>query len=212
MGSGPQGVRDMIKGKFLFILTLFAFAVSFELSGANSGARASLSGFALPVYKKDDNSLQFILYGNNASNLGALLELKRLRLDIVDDSVKNVNEVVALDKAPIYPLTSSSREVKIYWRDKKHCRALLFTETGVYDKNAKILRGDAEVKFRSRELDIDGVGFDAFYDKRFIHIRSKVRLVIRPEARQKSLSPERKLNESKKVKEDINSNTGDRKK
>ena len=202
----------MIKRKFLFVLILLAFAAAPCLSAADSGARASLSGFALPIYKKEDNRLQFILYGNNASNLGALLELKGLRLDIVDDSVKNVNEVVALDKVPIYPLTTSSREVKIFWRDKKHSRALLYTETGVFDKNAKILRGDAAVKFRSRELDIDGVGFDAFYDKRFIHIRSNVRLLIRPEARQRSLRAEKERKENKKENDIINANTGDRKK
>lgn len=202
----------MIKRKFLFVLILLAFAAAPGLSAADSGARASLSGFALPIYKKEDNRLQFILYGNNASNLGALLELKGLRLDIVDDSVKNVNEVVALDKVPIYPLTTSSREVKIFWRDKKHSRALLYTETGVFDKNAKILRGDAAVKFRSRELDIDGVGFDAFYDKRFIHIRSNVRLLIRPEARQRSLRAEKERKENKKENDIINANTGDRKK
>ena len=202
----------MIKRKFLFILILLAFAVVPGLSGANSGARASLSGFALPIYKKEDNRLQFILYGISASNLGALLELTGLRLDIVDNSVKNVDEVVALDKGPIYPLTAASRDVKIFWRDKKHCRALLYTETGVFDKNAKILRGDAAVKFRSREFDIDGVGFDAFYDKRFIHIRSNVRLLIRPEARKRSMSTENKRNENKKENDVINANTGDRKK
>lgn len=202
----------MIKRTFLFILILLAFAFAPALSGANTGARASLSGFALPIYKKENNRLQFILYGVNASNLGALLELKGFRLDVVNDTVKDVNEVVALDKVPIYPLTASSRDVKIFWRDKKHSRALLYTDKGVFDKNAKILRGDAAVKFRSREFDIDGVGFDAFYDKRFIHIRSNVRMLIRPEARKRSLSTEKKRSENKKENDVINANTGDRKK
>lgn len=204
----------MIKGFVIFGLTFAALMISSDLYGGNRGARASLSGFALPQYRKEDNRLQFILYGKNASNLGALLELKEIRLDIIDDSVKGVNEVVALDNVPIYPLETSSPAVKRFWQNKKHCRALLFTENGVYDKNAKILRGDSQVKFRSRELDIDGVGFDAFYENRFIHVRSKVRMVIRPEARQRSLRMERervvKQDKSKNTK--INSNTGDRKK
>lgn len=178
------------------------------LSGQNVGAEASISGFALPQYRKKDNRLQFILYGKSASNLGALLILKDLRLDIIQDTVKNVNEIISLDKAPLYPIDSSVPFVKEYWKDKDHSRALLFTPGGAYDKNTRTLRGDGKVHFRSRELDIDGVGFDAFYERRFIHIRANVRVVIRPEAREHSLERKKEKENTKK----IQNNTGGKKK
>ncbi|MBP5182346.1 MAG: hypothetical protein J6331_04885, partial [Lentisphaeria bacterium] len=69
------------------------------LCGRDTGAQASIEGFALPQYRKGDNRLQFILYGKSASNLGALMILKELRLDIIRDTVKSVNEIISMDQA-----------------------------------------------------------------------------------------------------------------
>lgn len=181
-------------GKSVFILLLVSLLLPCGsiLKGEEHGAQASISGFALPQYRKKDNRLQFILYGKSAVNRGALMVLKDLRLDIIRDTVMSVNEIIALDQVPMYPINSSVSFIEEYWKGKKHSHALLFTPEGVYDKNARTLRGDKSVHFRSRELDIDGVGFDAFHDRRFVHIRSNVRLVIRPEARNHSLKKEKK--------------------
>ncbi|MBR2365150.1 MAG: hypothetical protein IKA79_08100 [Lentisphaeria bacterium] len=202
----------IIYGRILSAVLCLMFAG--VLSGRDdTGAQASITGFALPQYRKGDNRLQFILYGKNASNLGSVMVLKDLRLDIIRDSVKSVNEIIALDQAPVYPINSTSAFVADYWKDKGHSHALLFTPSGTYDKNARTLRGEEKIHFRSRELDIDGVGFDAFSDRRFIHIRSNVRVVIRPEARDRSLK-QNGLKGGKKDsrKNSIKSNTGDVKK
>lgn len=193
-------------GVLLFILLSFVLQSGFILYGQDGGAEASISGFALPQYRKKDNRLQFILYGKTATNLGALLVLKDLRLDVIRDTVKNVNEIIALDNALLYPIQSSVSAVKEYWKDKEHSRALLFTPEGTYDKSNKTLRGDGKVHFRSRELDMDGIGFDAFHDRRFIHIRSNVHVVIRPEAKDHSMR--KQTNSDKKN----HSNTGENKK
>ena len=194
MGGDPPGVSAEMSamGKILKRLLPVSAAGVLLLSGAalcgrDTGAQASIEGFALPQYRKGDNRLQFILYGKSASNLGALMVLKELRLDIIRDKVKSVNEIISMDQAEIYPLGSPTALIREYWKDKGHSMALLYTPCGIYDKNSKTLRGEDKVRFRSRELDIDGVGFDAFYDRRFIHIRSEVRVVIRPEARDRSM-------------------------
>ena len=194
MGGDPPGVSAEMSamGKILRrLLPVSAAGVLLRsggtLCGRDTGAQASIEGFALPQYRKGDNRLQFILYGKSASNLGALMVLKELRLDIIRDKVKSVNEIISMDQAEIYPLGSPTALIREYWKDKGHSMALLYTPCGIYDKNSKTLRGEDKVRFRSRELDIDGVGFDAFYDRRFIHIRSEVRVVIRPEARDRSM-------------------------
>ena len=48
----------------------------------------------------------------------------------------------------------------------------------VFDKSTNILTSDETAYFRSRQLDADGVGFDAFSDRKFIHIRSNVRALL----------------------------------
>ena len=48
----------------------------------------------------------------------------------------------------------------------------------VFDKSTNILTSDETAFFRSRQLDADGVGFDAFSERKFIHIRSNVRALL----------------------------------
>ncbi len=167
------------------LFALLAFAPPSAFSADETGTSASLSGFALPDYRKRDNRLQFILYGDKATNLGAFIDLVNPKLDFIHEHVTNINDITPLGDVKPYPLDSSPEEIRKFWSDKKHCRALIMSTTAQYDKNSKVLRGDTPAYFRSREIDIDGVGFDADYDKKLIHIRSKVRMVIRPEVRQR---------------------------
>ena len=151
-----------------------------------SGAAASLSNFALPEYSKSNGRLQFILYGEKATNLGAMIMLVKPKIDIVKDDMKNIRDIVSLAEAEPYPLTFTPQQVMDYWKDKQHSQSLIFSDDAEYDKNLRMLRSDAPVHFRSREISVDGVGFDADQDRRFIHIRSKVRMVIYPEMRKYS--------------------------
>ena len=73
-----------------------------------------------------------------------------------------------------------------FWKDKTHSQAIIFSDDAEYDKNLRMLRGDSPVYYRSREIAVDGVGFDADQDRRFVHVRSKVRVIIYPAARRRS--------------------------
>ena len=147
---------------FLTAVFLPAFlpVLPMDLSAADdTGASVALSDFALPEYRKKDNRLQFILYGDKATNLGAFINLENPKVDIVNENISNINEVVPLGSVKMYPLTPAF--------------------------------------FRSREMDIDGVGFDADYENKLIHIRSKVRMVIRPEYRQRGMGGSTTTNQTK---------------
>ena len=65
-------------------------------------------------------------------------------------------------------------------------QAVIFSDSAEYDKNLRLLRGDAPVHFRTPDMSVDGVGFDADQDRKFVHIRSKVKIVIYPAARKRS--------------------------
>ncbi len=149
----------------------------------DAGTSATLDSFILPEYHKADNRLQCILYGEKAVNQGAFITLKNPLLDIVHDSIRNINAVSNYQGLKLYPIDMPTEGVRAFWKGKDHSRALISSTGAVYDRTTKMLRGDETVLFRSPGMDIDGVGFDANDETRFIHIRNKVRVVIRPEMR-----------------------------
>ena len=151
-----------------------------------SGSAAALKNFALPEYSKGSGRLQFILYGESARNLGALVHLTNPKIDIVKNDVTNIQSIVSLASVLPYPLNWTAGQVRDFWKDKNHSEALIFSDDAEYDKNLKLLRGDSPVHLRTREISVDGVGFDADQERKFIHVRSKVKVVIYPEARRKS--------------------------
>ena len=130
-----------------------------------------------------------------------------IMLDFVDGSYTSIRQVQTIkpeDPFPIpYKLGAKEKVISDWW-NKEYCRhsqAWVFVEqiiipeqgtpaTGTgnakdapviiasFDKNTSILASDETAFFRSRQLDADGVGFDAFSDRKFIHIRSNVRAII----------------------------------
>jgi len=149
----------------------------------DAGTSAVLDNFILPEYRKADNRLQCILYGDKAVNLGAIINLKNPLVDIVQDEIKNINDVKNLQGTVLYPIEEPTPSVRKFWSDKTHSKALISSTTAQYDRTSKLLKGDDIVHFRSPGIDIDGVGFDADNERKFIHIRSKVRVIVRPEMR-----------------------------
>ncbi len=164
-------------------LALLATLAPQAQAGDDAGTSAVLQNFILPEYKKADNRLQCILYGDKAVNLGALIDLKNPLLDIVQDDIKNINDVSNLQGTVLYPINEPTPAVKAFWSDKPHSKALISSPTAQYDRTTKILKGDDLVHFRSPGVDIDGVGFDAENERKFIHIRSKVKVIVRPDMR-----------------------------
>ena len=151
-----------------------------------SGSAATLKNFALPEFSKASGRLQFILYGATARNLGAVVYLTFPKVDVVKNDITNIQDVVSLAAVRAYPLAWTADQVRDFWKDKQHSQALIFADDAEYDKNLKMLRGDSPVHYRTRELSVDGVGFDVDQDRKFVHIRSKVKIVIHPETRKKS--------------------------
>jgi len=107
-----------------------------------------LKVFKLPEYNKDTGDLDYIIYGDEANNVGVIVNLKQLKVDWIGRDVKDIKGTVT-------------------------------TPSGIYDRSTKIIRGDEEVHFRSAAMDVDGVGFDADQKKQTIHIRSKVKVILR---------------------------------
>jgi len=85
------------------------------------------------------------------------------------------------DKARPVGVRLEMRGVVIKWLGDsvEDVRGTVATELAVYDKSTNTVSGNKKITYRSKEIDLDGIGFDVDNEKRLLHIRSKVKVVIK---------------------------------
>ena len=158
-----------------------AFLLAQDLS---SGSYTVLKRYVYPRYN-GKNEIEYLVYGKTAINKGSLINLSSPMIDLVDGSYTSIRQIDTIKASELYPepyqLGSKLRTIQRFWNSShhKHSQAWIFADEAVFDKSTNILTSDDAAHFRSRQLDADGVGFDADNDRKFIHIRSNVRVVLR---------------------------------
>ena len=193
---------------FRVILLALLLLPSLVQADPNSGVAATLADFTLPHYQR--NKLQFVLYGERAVNLGAIITVYNPLIDIVMRDLPDVEVITILkgmkppvegekitrvDLGRVYPLHTDYKLIGDFWRLIPHSQALISSGNVVYDKNKRIMSGEGAVYFRSRDLDVDGEGFDANQKAKFVHVRKNVRVVYRPYARELTVESRKILDE-----------------
>jgi len=149
-----------------------------------SGSYTVLKRYIFPRYG-GKSEIQYLVYGDTAVNKGSLIYLTLPMIDIVDGSYTSLRQLDIVDAKDVYPkpypLGSELSILRSFWTHShhRHSQAWIFADKATFDKSTNILTSDDLAHFRSRQLDADGVGFDAFNDRKFIHIRSNVRVVLR---------------------------------
>ena len=169
--------RITVALSWLILLVLLCTAV--PCSGDDIGMHAKIRTFMMPQYHEKDERLQFIVYGSGADNKGALLFLTDMVVDFIRNDLQDMNNVKLVPEIEGYALDTPLQSVTDFWKRLPHSQGLIFCETATLDKTTKILRSDKPVQFRSEYLDVNGVGFDAFQEKRLLHIRSNVKMQLR---------------------------------
>ncbi len=61
----------------------------------------------------------------------------------------------------------------------KDIKGVVKTPSAVYDKNTQQVTGNEKITYRSSAMDLDGIGFDIDQVKQIIHIRSKVKVILK---------------------------------
>lgn len=173
----------------LFILAaVLGSGVILFAQDISSGSYTVLKRYIYPRYN-GDGEIQYLVYGATAVNKGSLIYLTMPMIDLVDGSYTSIRQIDTVDSKDPYPapykLGSEGSVLRRFWTSThhKHSQAWIFAEKATFDKSTNILTSDDPAHFRSRQLDADGVGFDAFNDRKFIHIRSNVRVVLRLKAK-----------------------------
>ena len=177
----------------ILIAAMFCTGTILRAQELTSGSYTILKRYIYPRYS-GNNEIQYLVYGATAVNKGSLIYLTTPMIDIVDGSYTSIRQIDTIDKNEVYPvpykLGSEGKILRRFWTSShhRHSQAWIFADKATFDKSTNILTSDEIAYFRSRQLDADGIGFDAFNDRKFIHIRSNVRVVLR--LRGKSLKVE----------------------
>lgn len=179
--------RKIYALSLLLLTTVLGSGTFLFAQDISSGSYTVLKRYIYPRYN-GDNEIQYLVYGSTAINKGSLIYLTTPMIDIVDGSYTSIRLIDTIDAKDPYPapykLGSEGKILRRFWNSShhKHSQAWIFAEKATFDKSTNILTSDDPAYFRSRQLDADGVGFDAFNDRKFIHIRSNVRVVLRLKA------------------------------
>lgn len=96
-------------------------------------------------------------------------ETKKLEFIVYGDKARTVGVLVNLEGV----------KIELVEDDIKRVKATVTSPTAIYDRATKIVKGDDEVYLKSPEMDAEGIGFDSDYEKQIIHIRSKVKVILK---------------------------------
>ena len=180
-----------LRARKIYALSLLLLLAAAFGSGAfllaqdiSSGSYTVLKRYMYPRYN-GKNEIEYLVYGKTAVNKGSLINLSSPMIDLVDGSYTSIRQIDTIKASELYPepypLGSRLKTIQRFWTSShhKHSQAWIFANEAVFDKSTNILTSDDAAHFRSRQLDADGIGFDADNDRKFIHIRSDVRVVLR---------------------------------
>ena len=180
-----------LRARQIYALSLLLLLAAAFGSGAfllaqdiSSGSYTVLKRYVYPRYN-GNNEIEYLVYGKTAVNKGSLINLTSPMIDLVDGSYTSIRQIDTIKASELYPepyqLGSKLRTIQRFWASSHHThsQAWIFADDAVFDKSTNILTSDNAAHFRSRQLDADGVGFDADNDRKFIHIRSNVRVILR---------------------------------
>ncbi len=177
---------------FASTLVLWLLAVSaaapFSLPGAGNSIDdlrgLVLNNAKIPVFNKA--RLQMMIFASRAERRGDLM----IGFETVLEIIRSGANADIIDDGwglRLYPLGAPLETVFGFWRERiRYSEGVMTTAECEIDQAGRRAGGNGKVFFRSPMLDLNGVGFEADFNRRTIAVNSQVNIVIR----QSSASPE----------------------
>ena len=138
-----------------------------------------LNNAKIPVLNQ--GRLQMVIYSASAERRGETM----VGFDTVLSVIRNGADADTIRddwNLAVYSLGSPLRQVLDFWKLRiGYCEGIMTTPEAEIDNAGRHAGGNRDVHFRSPILDLDGVGFDADFDRRTISVNSQVRIVLRQE-------------------------------
>jgi hypothetical protein len=115
------------------------------------------------------------------SNNAQIWDAKKLKIPIYQEGRDHPILILYSKAAKPIGLRYEMKGVKLDWLGEtiSEIKGTVETPTAVYDQSTKTVAGNKKITYRSKEIDIDGVGFDIDQERQTIHIRSEVEVTLK---------------------------------
>ena len=112
---------------------------------------------------------------------GAKFSAEKIRIPIYQEGRDHPILILYSAAAKPIGLRFEMKGVKLDWLGDaiSDIKGTVETPTAIYDQSTKTVTGNEKVTYRSKEIDINGLGFDIDQVKQVIHIRSKVEVILK---------------------------------
>ncbi|WP_294504202.1 LptA/OstA family protein [uncultured Victivallis sp.] len=164
-------------------LMIATFAGVLTLAAWGAGDLSDLRGLVLthaklPVYNKQN--LQVMVFCDKAERSGRMM----VGYDVVLDLIRRGADVDSIRNGwglKAYPLDAKLPEILAFWSERPYSDGVILTSRANVDQETRMADGDESVFFRSPLMDLNGIGFEADFDKRTVLVKEDVKIVVRME-------------------------------
>ena len=137
----------------------------------------TLKNAKIPIF--NNARLQMMIFSGEAERRGEAMIGFKTVLEIIRKGANADDINDGWDLKP-YPLGAKLPEILDFWRRRiAYCEGVITTPECEVDQIGRRAGGSQDVHFRSPSLDLDGVGFEADFNRRTLAVNSQVRIVIR---------------------------------
>ncbi len=155
--------------------------IALFISGATTAVCDELGGLKvykarLPIYKK--KRLQYMIFCAVMTRKADKIYADDATIDLVKNNV-DVNKIKYLEDVKPYKLGTSPAEIAEFWKDKTNTLGFISSSKATILQESKVTSGNKKVFFRSPQLDLNGIGFTANFDKRIIQVLQDVDIIVR---------------------------------
>lgn len=136
----------------------------------------------LPIYHK--KNLQFMIFCDEMTRQADKIYATNTIIDLMKKNV-DIDKIKYLENVKAYKLGTPPQEVAEFWKDKTSSNGFITSSKATIMQESKMASGNEKVFFRSPQLDLNGIGFTANFDKRIIKVLQDVNIIIRMKAAKK---------------------------
>lgn len=174
--------------KKLLILALSIISLINICPAADDLSTLDIYDARMPMYS--NGKLVMLIYSSKARRNGNEVNLEDAILDLIKRNI-NVDNITYIDHMKPYEFGASREIITAFWKKITHSNGLIFSPHAIVNQKLRSAYSKEKVFFRSPEADINGVGFEADFDKRTVKVLQNVIINIRQDKTSKdtSLSP-----------------------
>ncbi|NOY75180.1 MAG: hypothetical protein GXP32_05240 [Kiritimatiellaeota bacterium] len=123
-------------------------------------------------------SVAFVMAGTTDQEKMTLFKLK---LPVYQNDSPVPVAILYADEAKPIGINFELKGVKLDWIgvSVSDVKGVVTTPSAVYDRSTNLISGNKWIKYRSKEMDLDGIGFDIDQAAQTIHLRSEVKVTIK---------------------------------